>query len=154
MFSFFTTSEVKQSALQEQILFIVEQALLYESRHIVTSDRWRKFGQLHHELLIKYEFHRGQQQLLRSFHEAEARRVYARMQRIIQLFDCYKLVKAQSLCNLEERLRMQHALLQEIYGQFVARREQQYSIDTDIAFFAAIYDEVMPIIANINDCYR
>lgn len=154
MFSFFFVSkEHVQLTLQDQVTFIVEQSLLYESRHAVTADLWRRFGQLHHELYVQYEFHRSQQQLLRTFHEAEARKVYERMQRIVQLFECYKLVKAQQLAGLDERLRLERQRFELVYEQFVLRREQRYSEETDHAFFTAIYDEMMPIIANINERY-
>lgn len=154
MFSFFTAEPARERCVAEtQLLFIVEQALLYESRHIVTSDRWRKFGMLHHELLVQYEFHRKQQYMLRTFHEQRARRIYARMQRIIQLFDCYKLIKAERLVQLEQRLRLNREQLAAVYEQFLFRQQQRYDEQTDSLFFESIYDEMMPLIAFINEVY-
>lgn len=154
MFSFFTAQpEREQCVVEEQLLLIVEQALLYESRHIATSDRWRKFGMLHHELLLQYEFHRRQQHMLRAFHEQRAQHVYARMQRIIHLFECYKLLKSAQLEQLELRLRLMEQQLAAVHEQFMFREQQRYDAATDEAFFDAIYDEMMPIVAFVNDVY-
>lgn len=158
MFSIFTQPATPQKQMvAEQLLYIVEQALLYEAKHISGAfDKMRLFGMLYYEVCEQCRYHKeqAQQKQLQNFHKQAFEQTLLKQHRIEHLWDCYKLLKSQQTGNLEHQLRFQLEDILAIYEHFQMRKQFNYDLQLEQQFFAAIYADLMPIIATINDVYR